>query len=231
MKEGGLTRFCIRLGILFVAEVLVVVPMSLGDDIYVTGADGKEALKAGGVIVKEEHEGNIRYSRLEDGMIVRGSCYWEKEKGEKARILRSTPQEKSDLLAKWSLKGFTAEVTDTKGSTCTVSNVALDFDPPDGYFIFVGPGWKDQRHYIELERGERILKFDFRDIEKLSVKGTEVELTLLGGGGVSGPLKYDSVKELRLVPKIEGLELLGKKSFGEFELDFAKVKTITFKHK
>ena len=231
MKEGRQVWSCINLGILFATAVLLTSSISLADDIYVTGADGKEVLAADGVIIKDEDERIVRYMRcLEEGIIA--SEFRTKEKG--TRVVRSTAQEREDLLAQWSLKGFRAEVTDVRGLTFFVSNVALTFGAPEGYLIHVLPGsrWKSDRQYIWLKTGEHSSKYDFQDIEELSVKGTEIHLALVTGRKLSAPFAHESSGNVPLVPKIQGLKWFpGQKSFDQFLLGLDKVETIRFKHK
>lgn len=216
--------------LLVVLMLLFWVNPVLSADIIYRTSEGKETIYAKDVIVIKHGELEIKYRYLAGNIIKTSSCTWQKEKGESCRVVKSSLEEIQSIIERWKGLGNTVEITDVTGFKTTIHNFYLDFRAPEGKMLLIMGFWQSERTWIRLKRGESKIKIDFQDIQKMSIDGDNITITLLGGDEISGILDYerlDSGEPLRAV--LAGMEYFGKEGMLDFSINFRQVKSIVFK--
>jgi hypothetical protein len=143
------------------------------------------------------------------------------------RVIKSSPQERSEIVAKWKRQGFSAQVVGSSGDTSTVSNVFITFDSPIGLSSYVYPFYYT-RTYLEIVSSRQKRKIYFAEIAQFSIRGNTISLVLRDGENLSGDYAPPIYNKKPYQPKLYGVLYHENGRISNLELPFEKVKTVIF---
>jgi hypothetical protein len=213
------------LGWIFLGTTLV--PGLRADTIYQTNPQGRRVAIHRETIVLQEDSFSLVYKHFE--LKERRVVKVRRSQGSVPYIVvRSSPEERREIVNKWKRFAYTATITDLSGKTVRLFSVYLDFYPPGGRGSLL-ESVPPRTTFPVLVAGGGADELEFSKIARIEIQGQALTLTLRTGEKLAARflMPTDQPAEARLLGMTDQYDPASPEVF-DFAIPLEKLKEIRF---